>query len=169
VTAVLLWNRPVSSVAPSNTALRRFAAPLALVHPVISPDGRHIAYRLQDRLWIRDLDSDTAREIPGGEAKGDYYTDVGYYLVWSPDSESLAFLAENELRRVSINGTGSSTTLSRLPDTPTTNKRVGGIAWSSDGSVIVFSRYGTGILRSPGARWGAQAAGRRRACRTTSC
>ena len=149
VTAALLWNRSVSSVAPSNTAVRRFAAPLGLAHPVISPDGRHIAYRLQDRLWIRDLSSDTAREIPGGEAKGDYNTDVGYYLVWSPDSESLAFLAESELRRVSINGTGSPTTVSRLPDTPTTNKRVGGIAWSSDESVIVFSRYGTGIYEVP--------------------
>ena len=76
--------------------------PLDLVHPVISPDGRHIAYRLQDRLWIRDLNSDAVREIPGGEAKGDYYNDVGYYLVWSPDNQSLAFLAENELRRISI-------------------------------------------------------------------
>ena len=37
----------------------------------------------------------------------------------------------------------------RLPDTPTTNKRVGGLAWSSDGNVIVFSRYGTGIYEVP--------------------
>ena len=69
VTAALLWNRPVSSVTPSNPAVRRFAMPMDLAHPVISPDGQHIAYRLNDRLWIRDLNSDAAREIPGGEAK----------------------------------------------------------------------------------------------------
>ena len=123
--------------------------PMDLARPVISPDGRHIAYRLNDRLWIRDLSSDAPREIAGGDAQGGYYTDVGYYLVWSPDSQSIAFLAENELRRVSINTASSPVTVCRLPDTPTVNKRVGGVAWSSDGNVIVFSRYGTGIYEVP--------------------
>ena len=126
--------------------VRRFSIPLDLVRPVVSPDGQHIAYRWQDRLWIRDLNSDVSREIPGGEARGGYYNDTGYYLTWSPDSQSVAFLANNEIRRASVVGGGSSTmTISTLPASSTANKRVGGMAWSRDGGTIVFSRYGAGI------------------------
>jgi Tol biopolymer transport system component len=130
--------------------VRRFSIPLEMVRPVVSPDGQHIAYRSQDRLWIRDLSSDVSREIPGGEARGGYYNDTGYYLTWSPDNQSLAFLAENEIRRASVVGSGSATvTICTLPASSTPNKRVGGMAWSHDGGSIVFSRYGAGIYEVP--------------------
>jgi eukaryotic-like serine/threonine-protein kinase len=130
---------------PSPESVRRFSMELGNVRPVISPDGRHIAYRSDGRLWIRDVDSETPREIPGGKAAGGYYSDAGYYLTWSPDSQDLAFTAENELRRVSALQGGSATTICALPPGRPTGRQVAGMAWSNDGETIVFSRYGAGI------------------------
>jgi serine/threonine protein kinase len=138
--AFLLSREPASR---SDASVRRFSIPLGNTRPVISPDGRHIAYRLDGRLWVRDLDSETPREIPGGRANGGYYSDTGYYLTWSPNSEDIVFTAENELRRVSIVQGGSARTICPLPPGRSTPRFVGGIAWSSDGQTIVFSRYGS--------------------------
>ena len=57
--------------------VRRFSMQLGYVRPVISPDGRHIAFRRDGSLWIRDLESETPREIPGGKASGGYNADSG--------------------------------------------------------------------------------------------
>ncbi len=145
--AIPFRNERPATTAESAAPVRRFSMQLDYVRPVISPDGRHIAYRSQNRLWIRDLSSDTPREISGGEAKGSYYNDVGYYLAWSPDSKSLAFIAEDEVRRVSTVEGGSPTTICKVPPMLRgTNRRIGGLAWSSDGNVLVFSRYGNGLF-----------------------
>jgi Tol biopolymer transport system component len=122
---------------------------LGNVRPVISPNGRHIAFRRDGSLWIRDLQSETPREIPGGKASGDYYSDSGYYLTWSPDSQDLVFPAENELRRVSIAQGGSAKTICALPPGRSRGRKVGGLAWSSDGRTIVFSRYDAGVYEVP--------------------
>ena len=134
---------------PVDESVRRFSMTLDDVRPVISPNGRHIAYRSNGRLWIRDLASETPREIPGGKADGDYYSDTGYYLTWSPDSQDLVFPAEQELRRVSVAQGGSMTTICKLPDGRPGTRPVAGIAWSRDGDSIVFSRYGAGIYEVP--------------------
>ena len=111
---------------------------------VTSPTGRKTVCR------VRDLSSDISREISGGEARGGYYADVGYYLAWSPDSQSLAFVADGEIRRVSILDNSSPTTLCKVPPTLRgQNRRIGALTWSSDGSVLVFSRYGNGIFEVP--------------------
>jgi len=128
-----------------DESIRRFSMELDEIRPVISPDGRHVAYRSNGRLWIRDLASETPREIPGGKADGGYYSDTGYYLTWSPDSQDLVFPAEQELRRVSVAQGGSMTTICKLPDGRPGARPVAGIAWSHDGESIVFSRYGAGI------------------------
>ncbi len=133
-----LWFR-----APESTPelpLRRFAfAPEdSFLEPVISPDGRHIAYVTgfsgQFVLWVQDLDRDEPRQIVGiGSIR---------YPFWSPDSNFIAFRAERELKKVSVQG-GPSTTLCELPRTP--SLILGGIrggAWSPDGNTIVFSAGG---------------------------
>ena len=145
----------VASVWPRDPALvesrpvRRFSMQLGNVRAVISPDGRHLAFRRDGSLWIRDLESETPREIPGGKASGEYYSDSGYYLTWSPDSQDLVFPAENELRRVSIVQGGSAKTICALPPGRPTGRKVGGIAWTSDGGTIVFSRYDAGVYEVP--------------------
>ena len=130
-------------------SVRRFSMQLGNVRPVISPNGRHIAFRRDGRLWIRDLESETPREIPAGKASGDYYSDSGYYLTWSPDSEALVFPAENELRRVSIVMGSSAKTICALPPGLSMGRKVAGLAWSSDGRTIVFSRYDAGVYEVP--------------------
>ena len=127
-------------------AVRRFSMDLGLVRPVISPNGRHIAYRLDGRLWVRDLASETPREIPGGRASLGFNSDEAYYLTWSPDSREIAFLAGDELRRVSVLEGGEAATICTLPAGRPNRRWVGGMAWSEDGETIVFSRYGAGIF-----------------------
>jgi len=139
-----LWKK---TAPPPPEPVRRFSMELGDVRPVISPDGQHIAYRSQGKLWIRDVGSETPREIPAGAGPGGYYSDAAYYLTWSPDSRDLVFLADKELRRVSVGGGGAAATICVLPEGRATGRQVGGIAWSRDGETIVFSRYGEGIYQ----------------------
>ena len=141
-----VWRR---DTAPEPGAVRRFSMQLGNVRPVISPNGRHVAFRRNGSLWIRDLESETPREIPGGKASGEYYSASAYYLTWSPDSQDLVFPAENELKRVSILQGGSARTICALPPGRPTGRKVGGIAWSSDSGTIVFSRYDAGVYEVP--------------------
>jgi hypothetical protein len=132
-----------------RSVVRRFSMDLGLVRPVISPNGRHIAYRLAGRLWVRDLVSETPREIPGGRASLGFNSDEAYYLTWSPDSRDLAVLAGDELRRVSVLEGGTATTICTLPAGNPRRRWIGGMAWSADGDTVVFSRYGAGIFEVP--------------------
>jgi serine/threonine protein kinase len=66
----------------------------------VSPDGRKLVFNLRaadghSSLWLRPLDSTQMRELPGTQ---------GAFLdpVWSPDSQSVAFLADGNLKRSDI-------------------------------------------------------------------
>jgi serine/threonine protein kinase/Tol biopolymer transport system component len=94
----------------------------------LSPDGRQLAFVAarqegsQAELWLRDLDSISARHLPG--------TEGALFPFWSGDSRSLAFFAEAKLKRYDI-ASGSVQTLASAP--------LGrGGTWNSDG-VIVFA------------------------------
>src|SRR4029453_8477569 len=54
-----------------------------------------------------------------------------------------------ELRRVSIVQGSSAKTICALPPGRTTGRKVAGLAWSSDGCTIVFSRYDAGVYEVP--------------------
>ena len=95
--------------------------------PQISPDGRRVAFAARDGqgtrgIYLRDLDSATARLLPG--------TENGAQPFWSPDSQRLGFFAEGQLKTVAITG-GSPNAIARA-----TLAR--GAAWSRD-NVILFS------------------------------
>ncbi len=147
-TALWLWDQPAAP-RTDQESVRRFSMQLGHVRPVVSPNGRHIAFRRDGSLWIRDLESETPREIAGGKASGGYYSDSGFYLTWSPDSQDLVFPAENELRRVSIVQGSAARTICALPPGRSTGRKVAGLAWSSDGRTIVFSRYDAGVYEVP--------------------
>jgi serine/threonine protein kinase/Tol biopolymer transport system component len=131
VPAIAHWREP-----PTQESEMRFEV---LTEPrfddtvVISPDGRLLAFDgLADgkwQLWIRPLDSITARPIPG--------TDGAVYPFWSPDSGSLAFFAEGKLKRISISG-GPAQTLASAPEPR-------GGTWGSD-NTIVFAPVISGPL-----------------------
>ena len=91
----------------------------------IAPDGRTIAFVAGTsggtlRLWVRPLESLTARELPG--------TDGAVYPFWAPDGRSLGFFANGRLKRIDVSG-GLPTALAGAP-VPR------GGAWSADGTIL---------------------------------
>jgi hypothetical protein len=93
--------------------------------PVVSPDGRHIAFVGETgprrELWIRDLASLDARAIPGTVNAGQPF--------WSPDSRSLGFFANGRLLRVSLDSGEPPVTLAAAPDAR-------GGTWSPAGTIV---------------------------------
>ena len=123
---------------PPEAPVRRFSfSQEGLSAASISPDGRYIAFAVQtggeSSLWLRALESEAAREIPG--------TDGARPVVsgWSPDSQSIVFATTPEIKRVSIDG-GNPITLGQLPGTGPGGFL--GVSWSPDGDRIVFSSRG---------------------------
>jgi Tol biopolymer transport system component len=74
-------------------------------------------------LWLRPLDSLTARPLPG--------TEGGNFPAWSPDSKSIIFAAAGKLKRVEITG-GAPLTLCDAPGSPVTSTGT----WNRDGVVL---------------------------------
>ena len=102
--------------------------------PIVSPDGRHIAFagdadgkRL---VWIRSLDALDARPLPG--------TEGAQRPFWSPDSRLVGFVAGGKLKKVDISGGPPQT----ICDAPTG----GDGSWSPVG-VILFDGAANDILR----------------------
>ena len=104
----------------------------------VSPDGRHLVFGTienegRNRLWVRSLESTTARPLPG--------TEGGQRPFWSPDSRFVAFFAGAELKKIEIAGGPA------LPLCPVSDARGG--AWSPKGVLVLAPGYGTGLFRVP--------------------
>jgi Tol biopolymer transport system component len=91
----------------------------------ISPDGQKIVFVAasegQSRLWVRSLDSVSARALTG--------TDGASFPFWSPDSRSLGFFADGKLKRIDVDSA------SVLILTDAVNGGRGG-SWNRDGTII---------------------------------
>jgi serine/threonine protein kinase len=126
---------------PDERTLRfQIAPPENLNTDVIqlSPDGRSLALVAGGRLWIRPLDSFTAKSLPG--------TDGASFPFWSPDSAYLAFFSQGKLKKIAVNG--------GPPQTLCDASAGRGGTWNQDG-VIVFSPGATGSLYRVSAAGGA--------------
>src|SRR5262245_60160839 len=105
----------------------------------ISPDGRHVAYVANSRIYLRSIGELQPREISGTETKG------GLSIInpmFAPDTESLAFieLAEGgaRLKRVSIAG-GPVSTIASLGSFGAP----GSATWGPAGFLIASRRFGS--------------------------
>jgi serine/threonine protein kinase/Tol biopolymer transport system component len=108
---------------PPKTTLNTFS---------ISPDGRKLVFDARgadgrNSLWLRQMDSLQLRELPGTEG-------VNLGAAWSPDSQSVAFMAAGNLKKLDIAG-GSPQNLA------TYTNPAAGISWSRQ-DVILFGSAG---------------------------
>jgi Tol biopolymer transport system component len=105
------------------------------VHPAISPDGRTLAYRAADStgtfgLWLRPLESLTARQIPG--------TDGAQMIFWSPDSKYVAYFSGGQ-KLIKVAASGGT------PEAICDVKGPRGGSWGRDG-VIAFAPLSEGPI-----------------------
>ena len=64
----------------------------------VSPDGRYLAFVDGEgirELWVRPVDSLDARALPGTDG----VSSVPGQIFWSPDSRSIGFVAQQELKK----------------------------------------------------------------------
>src|SRR5262245_3984313 len=106
---------------PDGTRFPRGTADMAL-----SPDGSRLVFAAlsadgNTRLWVRRLDSSTARPLDG--------TDGATYPFWSPDSRSIAFFAQGKLKKIAEAGGAPQF----LCDAPPTR----GGTWNQDGVILL--------------------------------
>ena len=127
IAAAALSMRGRSSETPiPSLNLEITTAPTDDPSVALSPDGSKIAF-VANRdgtamLWLRSLDSVEMRPLAG--------TDRATLPFWSPDGRTLAFFADNKLKRIEIPG-GAVVDITNAP-----NARGG--AWSP-GGVILYS------------------------------
>jgi Tol biopolymer transport system component len=99
----------------------------------ISPDGQRIVFVAnsegKSQLWLRQLDSTVARPLPK--------TDGASAPFWSPDSTSVGFFADGQLKTVDVNG-GTTQVLTSAPF-------AGGGTWNREGTIL-FARTTTGPI-----------------------
>jgi serine/threonine protein kinase len=126
----------LSVLPPDDSSLSTASG--AAPWPTLSPDGRRIVFGavLKDgrsMLFLRSLESDTPQPLNG--------TEDGEQPFWSPDGASIAFFAQNKLKRIDITG-GAPQTICNVPGL----HREG--AWSEDGTII-FAVSNTPLWRVP--------------------
>ena len=114
--------RAVINPPPKTTMnlLGDFAGP-----PIVSPDGSTVAFTATDSggkiaLWVRPTDSLDAHVLPG--------TEGAIFPFWSPDSNALAFFAENKLKAIDLNNSSAQV----LADAPFGR----GGAWGTGGEIL---------------------------------
>jgi len=133
-----------SEVPPPKT-VRAFLLPpeksnfVATSPPALSPDGRRLAFTAAGSeiplLWIRELDSVSARSISGTEGARDPF--------WSPDGQSVGFFTDGQLKRVDLAG-GSVRTLCYVQG------GLHGASWSTRDIILFPNNQASGLYAVSG-------------------
>lgn len=108
----------------------------------ISPDGRFLVFRIAAKsgaasLWLRPLDSTSARPLPG--------TERGDFPFWSPDSRSIGFFADRKLQRLDVIG-GAPVVLCDVVEGAAGT----GGAWSPSGIILFADLRGLFLIPQAG-------------------
>jgi serine/threonine protein kinase len=106
--------------------------------PQISPDGRTLLLVAVDAqglsmLWLRPLDSSSARPLPGTEGADSPF--------WSADGLSIGFFADGKLKTVEASG-GHVLTVCDAPS------NAGG-TWNQQGVILFIPNFTSGIYQIP--------------------
>jgi Tol biopolymer transport system component len=135
-TAVAIWApwRP-----PPVVEVTRFQIPIPEGNAFggsldLSPDGRTLVFVAQGRdgrrrIWIRDMDSLTARPIPGSELSDQ----LSGAVAWSPDRRSIVFGNGTRLMKLDVANSDPPVTITKLPGP------VGESTWNSQGDILIGS------------------------------
>jgi Tol biopolymer transport system component len=128
----------VTTLLPPANGEFAFTIPYAM--PAISPDGTRVVYGAKDQsgkqqLWLRQLDSPTARALPGTEDAATPF--------WSPDNRWVGFGQGNKLKKIDVQG-GPPIAVADLP------APLRGGSWNSQGVMIVgVTTAGAGAKLNP--------------------
>ena len=131
VSSAALLLRPSDTAA--NLPLRTFSFSPPEFDPRtvarISPDGRFVVYVAgsPSSLWVQDLAQETPTKIEG--------TEGARKSAWSPDSRSIAFTVDGELRTISANG-GIAVSICKVGGSPVYHY----LDWSAMSDEIFFAQ-----------------------------
>jgi serine/threonine protein kinase len=109
--------------------------------PMVSPDGTRVVYWAVDtdgnrNLWVHSLDSFASLRLEG--------TEGAHWPFWSPDSRSVAFIADAKLKRVDVAGGPVSTLCDIGNGFPSQG------AWSKEGIILFEGENGLRAVSSGG-------------------
>ena len=134
--AVWMASRP-APVAPETHVEISTPPDSTLVSLAVSLTGREIVFVASDQgqpsLWVRSLETGQTRRLAGSDGAG--------LPFWSPDSRSIGFFAEGQLRRVEIDGSSIQTLA------PASSGRGG--AWHDDGTILFAPTAADALFRVP--------------------
>ncbi|MBI4265380.1 MAG: serine/threonine-protein kinase [Acidobacteria bacterium] len=95
-----LWSVRSTSPLTFEARLEINTPPGSAAYFAMSPDARHVVFQAttdgQTQLWLRSLDAEEARPIPG--------TTGAISPFWSPDSRAIGFFADQKLKRIDMAG-----------------------------------------------------------------
>ncbi len=89
----------------------------------ISPDGTHIVFAANQRLYVRAMDQPEATVIPGTEGGTAALSSSGPFF--SPDNQWVGFWQDGHIKKVAVAG-GAPLTICAVSDVP------GGISWEQE-------------------------------------
>jgi serine/threonine protein kinase len=127
----------VAEILPSENSQFNFSGLLGGA-PVLSPDGRTLAFSASDAsgkkmLWVRSLDSSASRLLADTEGSASPF--------WSADSRVLGFFADGKLKTIEASGSGASAVV--LADAPAD----AGGSWNRDGTILFVPDYRKGLYQ----------------------